>query len=137
VLLAEHKGEKTDIVAQILYMKATLYGQVLHNDAKAQELLNQLKTDFKDTPFVANLEKQEAAEAAAKANTGFAGGRDAKFPDFNERTWRASRFPSQATRARWCWLISGRRGAGLAAANCPTSSPPTRNITRRGSTSSA
>ena len=60
VLLAEHKGEKTDIVAQILYMKATLYGQVLQNDAKAQELLTQLKTDYKGTSFVADLEKQEA-----------------------------------------------------------------------------
>ena len=83
VLLAEHKGEKTDDVARILYMKAMLYGEVLNNDAKAEELLKQLKTDFKDTQFVANLEKQEAAEAAAKKI------QDAlvvgtKFPDFNE-----------------------------------------------------
>ena len=83
VLLAEHKGEKTDAVARILYMKATLYGEVLQNDAKAEELLEQLKTDFKDTQFVAHLEKQEAAAAAAKKI------RDslvvgAKFPDFNE-----------------------------------------------------
>jgi thiol-disulfide isomerase/thioredoxin len=83
VLLAEHKGEKTDIVAQILYMKATLYGQVLHNDAKAQELLTQLKTDFKGTPLVDELEKQEAAAAAAKAiQDSLVVG--AKFPAFNE-----------------------------------------------------
>ena len=83
VLLAEHKGEKTDIVAQILYMKATLYGQVLHNDAKAQELLTQLKTDFKDTSFVAELEKQEAAAAAAKKiQDSLVVG--TKFPDFDE-----------------------------------------------------
>jgi thiol-disulfide isomerase/thioredoxin len=83
VLLAEHKGEKTDIVAQILYMKATLYGQVLHNDAKAQELLTQLKTDFKDTSFVAGLERQEAAAAAAKKiQDSLVVG--TKFPDFDE-----------------------------------------------------
>jgi len=83
VLLAEHKGEKTDIVAQILYMKATLYGQVLQNDAKAQELLTQLKADFKDTSFVAELEKQEAAAAAAKKiQDSLVVG--TKFPDFDE-----------------------------------------------------
>jgi peroxiredoxin len=84
VLLAEHKGEKTDAVAQILYMKATLYGQVLDNDAKAQELLKQLKTDFKGTEFVANLEKREAAAAAAKkVQEALVVGRT--FPDFDEK----------------------------------------------------
>jgi thiol-disulfide isomerase/thioredoxin len=66
-LLAKHKGEKTDAVARILYMKAKLYGDVLNNDAKAQELFKQLKVDFKGTAFVAQLEKQEAAAAAEKA----------------------------------------------------------------------
>ena len=33
-LLAEHKGEKTDAVASILYMKAILYSQVIHDTAK-------------------------------------------------------------------------------------------------------
>jgi thiol-disulfide isomerase/thioredoxin len=81
-LLAEHQGEKTDDVARILFMKAKLYGEVMNDDAKAQALLSQLKTDFKDTPFVAKLEKQEAAEAAAKKiQASLAIG--AKFPDFN------------------------------------------------------
>ena len=82
VLLAEHKGEKTDAVAQTLYMKAMLYHEVLNNEVKAQELLSQLKTDFKNTTFAAKLEKQEAAEAAAKAiqDSLVVGG---KFPDFN------------------------------------------------------
>ena len=70
VLLARHKGEKTDAVAAILYMKAKLYRQVLNNDAKAQELLTQLKTEFKDTPFVAKLEEQDALAVGGK------------FPDF-------------------------------------------------------
>lgn len=82
-LLAEHKGEKTDAVARIFYMKALLYRQILDNSAKADELEKQLKTDFKDTAFVANLEKQEAAEAGAKKiqdslTVGSA------FPGFNE-----------------------------------------------------
>ncbi len=83
VLLAEHKGEKTDAVAQTLYMKAMLYHEVLNNEVKTRELLSQLKTDFKDTPFIAKLEKQEAAEAEAKAiQDSLVVG--AKFPDFNE-----------------------------------------------------
>jgi len=84
VLLAEHKGEKTDTVARILYMKAVLYGEVLHNDAKAAELKKQLKTDFKGTKFVASLEKQEARQAEAKKiQAGLVEGM--KFPDFNEK----------------------------------------------------
>ena len=82
VLLAEHKGEKTDAVAMILYMKAVLYAQVLNDDAKAKELLTQLKTDFKGTTLVAKLEQQEAAQAAAKKiEDSLVVG--AKFPDFN------------------------------------------------------
>jgi thiol-disulfide isomerase/thioredoxin len=84
VLLAEHKGEKTDTVARILYMKAMLYGQVFHDEAKADALENQLKADFKDTAFVASLEKQEAAGAAAKKiNDALAVG--TTFPDFHEK----------------------------------------------------
>ena len=82
VLLAGHKGEKTDAVAQILYMKIMLYAEVLENGPKAQELLSQLETDFKDTPFVAKLEKQAAAAAAAKQlQASLTIG--SKFPDFN------------------------------------------------------
>jgi thiol-disulfide isomerase/thioredoxin len=81
-LLAQHKGEKTDDVAQILFMKAMLYGEVMKNDAKEQELLSQLKAEFKDTPLVAKLEKQEAALAAAKTmQASLTIG--SKFPDFN------------------------------------------------------
>ena len=84
VLLAEHKGEKTDAVAQILYMKAMLYSQVFQDQAKSDELMNQLKTDFKDTQFVAGLEKQEAAEAEAKKiQDALAIG--TTFPEFNEK----------------------------------------------------
>jgi thiol-disulfide isomerase/thioredoxin len=84
VLLAEHKGEKTDAVANILFMKATLYAEVLQDNAKADELIAQLKTEFPDTHIVAALKQQEAAEGAAKkAQAGLVAG--AKFPDFTEK----------------------------------------------------
>ena len=84
VLLAEHKGEKTDAVAEILFMKATLYSQVLQNTAKADELMKQLKSEFQGTHFVAEMEQQQAMETAAKnIQDSLAVG--AKFPDFNEK----------------------------------------------------
>jgi thiol-disulfide isomerase/thioredoxin len=84
VLLAEHQGEKTDDVARILYMKVMLYRQVLNNDAKADELTKQLMADFKGTDFVAGLEKEQAATAAAKKlQDSLAVG--TKFPDFDEK----------------------------------------------------
>lgn len=83
-LLAEHKGEKTDAVARILYMKATLYSEVFQNQTKADALLQQLKTEFKGTQLVAALEKQETEAAAAKQRqAALAVG--SVFPDFNEK----------------------------------------------------
>ncbi|MGA2786811.1 MAG: TlpA disulfide reductase family protein [Verrucomicrobiota bacterium] len=83
-LLAEHQGEKTDAVANIVYMKAMLYDQVLHDPAQAAELVKQLKVDFQGTKFVAELEKREAAElAAGKIQASLVVG--TKFPDFNEK----------------------------------------------------
>jgi len=84
VLLAEHKGEKTDAVADILFMKATLYSEVLEDNAKADQLIAQLKTEFPDTHIVAALKQQEAARAASKnAKAALVEGN--KFPDFNEK----------------------------------------------------
>src|SRR5262245_39402281 len=48
-LLAKHKDEKTDEVAQVLRMKAQLYFEVLDNTDKGIELVKQLKSDFPDT----------------------------------------------------------------------------------------
>ena len=48
-LLAKHKDEKTDEVANILNMKAMLYLQVLENTDKGVELVKQLKRDFPET----------------------------------------------------------------------------------------
>jgi len=46
-LLAKHKGEKTDDVAQILWMKASLYEEVLKDAAKGDALIAQLKRTFR------------------------------------------------------------------------------------------
>ena len=84
LLLAAHAGEKTDELAQVRYMKAMLYAEVLKDTAKADEMLKQLKADFKGTKFVDRLEKQEAALGEVKKiqsalGTGLA------FPDFSEK----------------------------------------------------
>ncbi|HXR47483.1 MAG TPA: TlpA disulfide reductase family protein [Candidatus Limnocylindrales bacterium] len=82
VLLAEHQGEKTDAVAEILFMKATLYSEVFQDTAKAEALIKQLKSEFQGTHLVTALEQQEATEAAAKKlHASLAAGR--QFPDFN------------------------------------------------------
>jgi len=84
VLLAEHQDEKTDAVARILYMKARLYDEVFQDPAKAHALIQQLKTEFEGTDFVAALEKREVQEAAAKQmQDALAVG--TVFPDFNEK----------------------------------------------------
>jgi thiol-disulfide isomerase/thioredoxin len=83
-LLAEHQGEKTDAVARIVYMKAMLYDELIHDRAKAAEIVKQLKTDFQGTEFVAGLEKREAAAVAAeKARAALATG--TMFPYFSEK----------------------------------------------------
>lgn len=83
-LLAEHKGEKTDDVANILLMKAMLHAEVLNDDATATAELQQLKTDFPDTasakkvdPIVDSLAKQAAAN---KIKNSLVEG--SQFPDF-------------------------------------------------------
>jgi peroxiredoxin len=47
-LLARHKGEKTDDVAEILFTKAWLYKEVLKDTAKGDALMAQFKRDFPD-----------------------------------------------------------------------------------------
>lgn len=82
-LLAKHKGEKTDDVAQILYMKHMVYAQIIGDKEKGTELMAQLKKDFPDSRLVANMKKQEAKQAETKKiQDALAVG--TKFPDFNE-----------------------------------------------------
>lgn len=45
-LYAKHKAQKTDAVAEILFMQAALHGEVFGDTAKAAALFTQLKTDF-------------------------------------------------------------------------------------------
>jgi peroxiredoxin len=83
-LLAKHKGEKTDDVAQILLMEAMLYLQVLDNNEKGTELITQLQLDFPGTKPAENADKilasmKKQAEAK-KIKAALAEG--TKFPDF-------------------------------------------------------
>ncbi|MCX6924737.1 MAG: hypothetical protein NT154_16215 [Verrucomicrobia bacterium] len=77
-LLTKHKGEKTDDVAQILYMKALLYQQVLKDTVKGDALMEQLQRDFPDTqPVKAMKQQAEAKKLRAALVEG------ARFPDFD------------------------------------------------------
>jgi thiol-disulfide isomerase/thioredoxin len=78
-LLAAHAGEKTDGVAQILYMKATLYSEVLGDADKGLALLHQLKKDFAGTDFAARVDPVIAGLEAKKL---YSPGKT--FPDFAE-----------------------------------------------------
>ncbi len=86
-LLAKHKGEKTDDVAQILFMKAMLYLQVLDNEEKGVPMLKQLKESFPDTKqaksvdqVLASIESQAASKKIQRSLV-----EGAKFPDFDEK----------------------------------------------------
>ncbi len=86
-LLAEHKDEKTDAVAQIALMKATLYAEVLEDPAKATEIVKQMKKDFPDTQQGKNadeiLENLNRQAEAQKIKSQLVKG--APFPDFEEK----------------------------------------------------
>lgn len=106
VLLARHKDEKTDDVAQILFMKAQLYREVLQNEARGNELLDQLRKDYPDSTAVATLKRQE--EAGRIQQSLVAG---AKFPEFDEKDLNGKPFNLAACKgkvvlidfwATWC-----------------------------------
>jgi thiol-disulfide isomerase/thioredoxin len=86
-LLAKHKDEKTDEVAQILFMKAQLYLEVFDNTDKGTELVKQLKTDFPDTQLAKNaddiIESIKKQEESKKVQRALAKG--SVFPDFDEK----------------------------------------------------
>ncbi len=86
-LLAKHKGEKTDDVAQVAWMKVMLYLQVFEDTAKAVPMLKQIKTDFPGTKFAQNVDSVlaslERQEASKKVQGSLVVG--AKFPDFAEK----------------------------------------------------
>jgi thiol-disulfide isomerase/thioredoxin len=84
ILLAEHKGEKTDAVAQILVAKAMLYSEVLNDGDKSDALMHQLTNDFSGTPLVVHIQEEEAkVDAGIKMQASLVEG--VPFPDFNEK----------------------------------------------------
>jgi thiol-disulfide isomerase/thioredoxin len=86
-LLAEHKDEKTEAVAQVLLMKAMLYVEVIKDYDKGGELLEQLKAGFPETQAGQNADKvlgsldqmKETMKIQSALKPGVA------FPDFNEK----------------------------------------------------
>ena len=87
VLLAAHKGEKTDDVAKIAFMKATLYLEVLDDAPKAIEVFKQIKTDYPDTEVGKHMDEVlgqvEKMAASKKIQKRMVAG--AAFPDFDEK----------------------------------------------------
>jgi peroxiredoxin len=83
-LLAEHKAEKTDDVAEILFMKGMLYGQVLGDYAQAVDALRQVKVRFPGTADAGKVDPLIAAfaqeEEAKKIQDSLVVG--VQFPDF-------------------------------------------------------
>ena len=103
-LLAKHKGEKTDDVAQILLMEAMLYLQVLDNNEKGAELIKQLQRDFPDTKPAENADKILASmkkQEEAKKIKGRSRGRD------QVSRFRGERHCGQATLHRQLQRQSG------------------------------
>lgn len=86
-LIEKHKAEKTDDAAQIVFMKALLYLQILDKGDQAKELIQQIKTDYPTTKVANNadhiLEGMRQQEVAKKIQRELVAG--AKFPDFDEK----------------------------------------------------
>jgi peroxiredoxin len=83
-VVLKHKGEKTEEAAQILFMEAMLYLQVLENTDKGAELIKQIQRDYPDTKPGQNADKilasiQKQAEAK-KVQDSLSKGNP--FPDF-------------------------------------------------------
>ncbi|MBI3879335.1 MAG: TlpA family protein disulfide reductase [Verrucomicrobia bacterium] len=89
-LLAKYKDDKSDDIARIAYMKATLYLQVLKDEPKAIVLLEALKRDFPETAtgkrmdaMIASIKEAPARRARQEeAQANLAVGKT--FPAFSE-----------------------------------------------------
>ncbi len=86
-LAAAHAGQKTDAVAQVLLIKASLYMQIIEDLDKASLILLQVKKDFPGTrpAFEAEqvLQGMEAQREQLKIQAALKAG--APFPDFAEK----------------------------------------------------
>jgi thiol-disulfide isomerase/thioredoxin len=87
VILAEENGAKTDEAAQIIYVKAMLYTEVLNAPDKGEALIKSIKTDYPDTKLGKRageiLESMDKAAAAQKLQAALGSG--LPFPDFAEK----------------------------------------------------
>ena len=85
--LAAHKGEKTDDVAQILFMKGMLYIEIFENTDKGTEIIKQVKAEFPDSSQAKNADKLlamvEKQGESKKIQKELAVGK--AFPDFDEK----------------------------------------------------
>jgi thiol-disulfide isomerase/thioredoxin len=84
-LFAKYKDEKTDAVARILFMKATLYLQVLEKTDAGVALLHQIQKDYPGTKtaegadaILAAVKRQEEAKKISASLTS-----GSVFPDFS------------------------------------------------------
>ncbi len=67
-LFEAHKSEKTEDVARILLLKASVYGELLQDNEKAAEILNRIKTEFPDVPLAKRVDDLlEALQSQAKS----------------------------------------------------------------------
>ena len=84
-LIAKHAGEKTDATAQIIYIEAMLYLQVLEDADKGKALVLKLKTDYPDTKLGKKadqmLQMMDKQAEAKKVQSALAPG--VAFPDFS------------------------------------------------------
>ena len=112
-LIAKHAGEKTDATAQIIYMEAMLYLQVLENADKGKALVMKLKTDYPDTKLGKKadqmLQMMDKQAEAKKVQSALAAG--VMFPDFSETDLNGKPISAGALRgkvvlidfwATWC-----------------------------------
>ncbi|MEI7534647.1 MAG: TlpA disulfide reductase family protein [Verrucomicrobiae bacterium] len=85
-LITKHAGEKTDATAQIIYMEAMLYLQVLEDADKGKALVMKLKTDYPNTKLGQKadqmLQMMDKQAEAKKVQSALASG--VAFPDFSE-----------------------------------------------------
>ena len=84
-LIAAQKAAKSDDAAEIIYMEAMLYLQVLDNSDKGAELMTDLKNNYAETKFGKNAakvaDKLATRSAAKKTQDALASG--LSFPDFS------------------------------------------------------
>jgi peroxiredoxin len=86
-LLAKHKGETTEAVANILTTKARVYLEVLHDPDKAAETFKQIKRDFPLTKAGQNMDQMidSVQTTIVKERIRRSLVEGAKFPDFSEK----------------------------------------------------